>query len=118
MSIVHELGYWIRSGMVRRRGPRQGPRLGLEWLETRCVLSGDAILQWNAVALDALKNDYAIGQTPEQGGPTKDSRALAIVHAASEASAEAASSIIRSAFVLGDRHVVPGSAVVERIAGA
>src|SRR5262249_17495083 len=48
----------------------------------RCLLSGDAVLRWNAVALDAVKNDYALGHTPDQGGPTRDSRALAIVHAA------------------------------------
>src|SRR5262249_44028342 len=29
-----------------------------------------------------LRNDYALGHTPDQGGPTRDSRALAIVHAA------------------------------------
>ena len=54
----------------------------MELLETRCVLSGDVILQWNAVALAGLKGDYALGHTPDQGGPTRDSRALAIVHAA------------------------------------
>jgi hypothetical protein len=54
----------------------------VEQLEARCLLSGDVVLSWNAVALDALKNDYALGHTPEQGGPTRDSRALAIVHAA------------------------------------
>ena len=54
----------------------------VERLEDRCLLSGDAILAWNAVALDAVKNDHALGHTPDQGGPTRDSRALAIVHAA------------------------------------
>ncbi len=29
-----------------------------------------------------MKNDYALGHAPDQGGPTRDSRALAIVHAA------------------------------------
>jgi hypothetical protein len=57
-------------------------RPGVEQLEVRCLLSGDVVLRWNAVALDALKNDYALGHTPDQGGPTRDSRALAIVHAA------------------------------------
>jgi hypothetical protein len=63
-------------------GRRRFARPGLEQLEARCVLSGDIILHWNAVALDAVKNDYALGHTPDQGGPTRDSRALAIVHAA------------------------------------
>ncbi|HYV35341.1 MAG TPA: phosphatase PAP2 family protein [Gemmataceae bacterium] len=54
----------------------------VEPLEERCLLSADVILQWNGIALDALKGDYALGHTPDQGGPTRDSRALAIVHAA------------------------------------
>jgi hypothetical protein len=57
-------------------------RLGVEQLEARCLLSSDVVLSWNAIALDAVKNDYALGHTPDQGGPTRDSRALAIVHAA------------------------------------
>src|SRR5262245_56799558 len=67
------------------KSPRRGLRPirpHLENLEDRCLLSGDVILQWNAVAIDAVKNDYALGHTPDQGGPTRDSRALAIVHAA------------------------------------
>ena len=54
----------------------------LEALEDRCLLSGDAILQWNAVALDAVANDYAVGGITDQVGPTRTSRALAIVHTA------------------------------------
>ncbi len=57
-------------------------RPGVEELEARCLLSGDVILEWNAIALDAVKGDYTLGQTPDQGGPTPDSRALAIVHVA------------------------------------
>src|SRR5580765_5238565 len=53
-----------------------------EILEDRCVPSGDAILHWNAVALEAEKNDYPVGGTPDQPGPTRTARALAIVHAA------------------------------------
>src|SRR5207248_5579863 len=83
------------SGLTRQRSPLMKPRLcrasrparptarpTVEALEDRCLLAGDVILHWNAVALDALKNDYAPGHTPDQGGPTRDSRALAIVHAA------------------------------------
>jgi Vanadium chloroperoxidase N-terminal domain len=42
----------------------------------------DAILYWNEVALDAVAQDFTPKTTPkpEQGGPTKTSRALAIVH--------------------------------------
>ncbi len=47
----------------------------------------DAILYWNQVALDVTKADFttsdpAVNPTPEQGGPTRTSRALAIVHLA------------------------------------
>jgi membrane-associated phospholipid phosphatase len=47
----------------------------------------DSILHWNQVALDAAKTDFStsdpsINPTPEQGGPTRTSRALAIVHLA------------------------------------
>src|SRR5262245_49512034 len=64
------------------RTSRRPIRPYLEILEDRCLPSSDPILQWNAITLDALKNDYALGHTPDQGGPTRDSRALAIVHAA------------------------------------
>lgn len=47
----------------------------------------DAILYWNQVALDAVKadfttNDSSVNPSPEQGGPTRTSRVLAIVHLA------------------------------------
>ncbi len=86
MSFITELNKMMRPRVRDRRGPwpnrRRGRRPSVELLETCCVLSGDVILQWNAVALDALKGDYTLGHTPDQGGPTRDSRALAIVHAA------------------------------------
>ncbi|MEN9865631.1 MAG: hypothetical protein RL748_1221 [Pseudomonadota bacterium] len=47
----------------------------------------DAILYWNKVSLDVTKVDFsssdpAVNPTPQQGGPTRTSRALAIVHLA------------------------------------
>ncbi len=47
----------------------------------------DAILYWNAVALEANRRDFSnlpgtSTQKPEQGGPTLSSRAMAIVHLA------------------------------------
>jgi membrane-associated phospholipid phosphatase len=47
----------------------------------------DSILFWNQVALDASKEDFSTKQPtdkmmPQQGGPTRNSRALAIVHLA------------------------------------
>jgi hypothetical protein len=51
----------------------------IETLEDRCLLSGDMVLRWNNVALSAVRNDYNTGRPVDQGGPTMDSRALAIV---------------------------------------
>lgn len=43
----------------------------------------DAVLDWNAVALDAIARDYSdLAEPHDQPGPTRVSRALAIVHAA------------------------------------
>jgi hypothetical protein len=40
------------------------------------------VLQWNSVALDTIRNDFAPNHIHDQGGPTRDSRVLAIVHTA------------------------------------
>ena len=60
---------------------RSHRRLHLESLETRRLLAGDPVLDWNAVALDAVKND-SFFSTPDQGGPTRAANALAVVHLA------------------------------------
>jgi hypothetical protein len=46
--------------------------------------TGDAVLDWNAVLLQANANDFDpnIVASPDQRGPTRSSRAFAIVHAA------------------------------------
>lgn len=62
--------------------PSRNTRLHMERLEERWVPAGDAVLRWNAVALDATRLDHAIGGPAHQFGPTRTSRALAIVHAA------------------------------------
>ena len=41
----------------------------------------DSVLDWNAILLQANADDHTFG-SPEQGGPTRTSRAMAIVHAA------------------------------------
>lgn len=46
------------------------------------VPSGDPILDWNHQALEVSRVDYNGVSAPEQGGPTRSARALAIVHAA------------------------------------
>jgi hypothetical protein len=45
-------------------------------------MAGDAVLYWNAVALDAVKNDAALAYVPDQPGPSAAARALAIMHVA------------------------------------
>jgi hypothetical protein len=71
---------------LSRRAPRGTAAarrpLSLEPLEDRCLLSGDVVLEWNAIALDALKNDSFLGASAKQAGPTRASRALGIVQAA------------------------------------
>src|SRR5262245_52035717 len=69
----------FRPGPSRRKPAR---RLCLEPLEERCVLSTDVVLEWNAIAIEAVKLDHGLGAPHLHGGPTRASRALAIVHAA------------------------------------
>lgn len=46
-------------------------------------MNTDAILVWNNIALNAVANDHTgAEQTVNQRGPTRTSRALAIVHVA------------------------------------
>ena len=44
----------------------------------------DAVLHWNSIALQAVADDHtpSVVNKPDQGGPTRTSRALAIIHAA------------------------------------
>lgn len=56
-------------------------RLNLLRLENRDVPSSGSVLRWNTIATDAVRDDLAIGHTPQQGGPTRAARALAIVQA-------------------------------------
>jgi hypothetical protein len=54
----------------------------VEALEDRCLLSGDAVLHWNRVALNAAVVDHGLGAPGLQFGPTRTSRAFAIVQGA------------------------------------
>ncbi len=54
----------------------------IEVLEERCVPSVDPILDWNAIAIEVNRVSYSGGVVNDQGGPTRSSRALAIVHVA------------------------------------
>jgi hypothetical protein len=74
-----------RESTHRTAGNSQGNhrrRLELEPLEDRCLLSGDPVLYWNAVALQAAVTDHGIGAPGLQFGPTRTSRAFAIVQGA------------------------------------
>jgi hypothetical protein len=85
---------WARAGQSRRslfgsksnRSPdknrTRGFKPSLERLEDRCLLSGDAVLHWNSVALHAAVVDHGIGAPGLQFGPTRTSRAFAIVQGA------------------------------------
>ena len=55
-----------------------------ERLDRRTLLAADFVLDWNAVALQAVADDHtpAVVASPDQGGPTRTARSLAIVHAA------------------------------------
>ncbi len=57
-------------------------QLIVEQLEERCVMSADPILDWNAVAIEVNRVSYSGEVHQDQGGPTRSSRALAIVHVA------------------------------------
>jgi hypothetical protein len=56
--------------------------LTLEPLEERCLLSVDPVIFWNQVALQAAVVDHGIGAPGLQFGPTRTSRAFAIVSGA------------------------------------
>jgi hypothetical protein len=71
-----------RRPLFSPRGPQKSPPLVLERLEDRCLMSADPVLEWNAIALDAIKNDSYLGANAQQAGPDRASRALAIVQAA------------------------------------
>jgi hypothetical protein len=68
----------------KRRTPTKRTGLAVETLEDRCLLAvgADPILEWNAVALEANRISYSGGVVNDQVGPTRSSRALAIVHVA------------------------------------
>lgn len=68
-----------RAAAPQSRKPRF--RLNLEALEDRCVPSADMVVQWNQVAIQAAVNDYTLAPGIEIG-PTRLSRAMAIVQAA------------------------------------
>ena len=53
----------------------------IDGLEPRRLFAADFVLDWNAIAMQAVANDYtpSVVATPDQAGPTGTARALAIV---------------------------------------
>ncbi len=105
-----------RGDEPSRRNRPGGFRPALEMLEERCLLSADMVLQWNQHALDAVKNDYNVGQQPDEGGPTRTSRALAIVQAAIYDAADAVIPMYTPYLV--HAHAQPGTSVDAAVAQA
>jgi hypothetical protein len=60
---------------------RRTPRLSVELLEDRVTPAGNAVLDWNAVMLEANAVDHGLAR-PDQPGPGPTARAFAIVQAA------------------------------------
>src|SRR4051812_8319505 len=56
--------------------------VSFEQLESRTLMAGDVVLEWNSLANEAVRLDHGIGAPHLQAGPTGASRALAIVHSA------------------------------------
>jgi hypothetical protein len=69
-----------RRSTAAKPQPRFQPQL--EQLEDRLVLSGDAVLRWNSVLLQADLVDNGLAGSHDEAGPTRASRAYAIVSAA------------------------------------
>jgi hypothetical protein len=55
-----------------------GFRPQAEAFEERLLLSGDAVLRWNALGAEASRIDHGIGFPSQEFGPTRASRAFAI----------------------------------------
>ncbi|WP_406699902.1 chloroperoxidase [Singulisphaera sp. Ch08] len=68
---------WAGDGNTNRSGTMNHDRGNRDW-------SNDAVLDWNAVLLQACANDYdpAVVSPPDQRGPERTARAFAIVHVA------------------------------------
>jgi hypothetical protein len=71
----------VRKPALRRQCYVSQPVVA-EVLEGRVLLAGDVILEWNEVALEVNRVSYSGAVENDQFGPTRSSRAMAIVHAA------------------------------------
>jgi hypothetical protein len=74
-----------RGKSTSQLGRKPDYRPCLENLENRIVpasATGDIILDWNTVAITVNQTSYSGFDSNDQSGPTRSSRAMAIVHAA------------------------------------
>jgi hypothetical protein len=107
-----------KDRQVKRKPSKRTSQLRLEILESRCMLSAtDVVMEWNAVAIEAAKRDYAIGAPGLQFGPTRTSRVLAIE---SIAVFDAVNAIDRSCepFLVTDVHASAGASIEAAAAQA
>src|SRR5947209_20630852 len=109
----------FRKGQQTGRKPsKKNSQLRLETLEPRCMPSGtDVVMEWNTVAIEAAKEDHAIGAPGLQFGPTRTSRALAIE---SIAVYDSVNAIDRSCtpFLVNDVHASSGASIEAAAAQA
>src|SRR6516164_9578508 len=112
--------YKARRNENKAKGQRCYSRFipRVETLEHRCLLSAtDVVMEWNAVAIEAAKEDHAIGAPGLQFGPTRTSRALAIE---SIAVYDSVTAIDRSCspFLVSDVHASAGASIEAAAAQA
>ena len=75
-----------------------------------------SILSINALALDLVAGDFSYGHAPTNGGPTKTSRALAIIHLAAHDAYAQASGVLTPKLT-GGLPPLPGSIPVSQNSG-
>src|SRR5205807_5366715 len=111
---------WVKRNLkkTKRLGSVGGFRPSVEPLESRCLLSAsDVVMEWNAVAIEAAKEDHATGAPGLQFGPTRTARALAIE---SIAVYDSVNAIDRSCtpFLVSDVHAGVGASIEAAAAQA
>src|SRR6266446_2357677 len=107
-----------RASCSRRRNSRTAsPRPMMEALEERCLLSGDVVLEWNALAIEAAKIDHGLNAPQLQFGPTRVGRVMAIVQGAIF---DAVNAIDRSytPYLVSDVHASRGASIEAAAAQA
>src|SRR5437660_2866298 len=110
--------HWVKGSIKTPKRVSGGFRPSMEPLEQRCLLSAtDVVMEWNAVAIEAAKEDHAIGAPGLQFGPTRTSRRLAI---GSIAVYDSVNAIDRTCapFLVTDVHASAGASIEAAAAQA